>query len=582
MLKALRRGGPLLLTLLAGSAQGGVLMQGFYWDVPSPAAGGQIKKWWWDRLATQATGWRQAGFTAVWLPPVTKGAAGGYSVGYDPYDDYDLGAKAQNFTRPTRYGNREQLQALCATLRANNLEIYADVVLNHRNGDDGQLNFRHPDAYGTWGRGRFGKTASDFAPARPQDREVPMEDSSFGRDLRYSDNTYLTNGMKANGDWLVRALDLQGLRLDYVKGVSSEFLRDYLSSGALTNTFVVGEFFDGDLGKVRSWVDNSMRRRASAFDFPLRFMLKDMCNSPASFDMRRLDHAGLAGVDPSKAVTWVENHDTDTHDPIVRNKALGYAYILTSEGYPTVFYRDYAVEAGSYGMKPIIDNLVWIHEKLAFGPTQERWKNDKIFVYERTGGDRLLVGLNNNVGNTSTITCQTGFPPNTRLQDYTGQAPDVWTDATSRVTITMPRAVDGRGYCAYSLPGKTGGFANPPGETTQEYAGASDLDIMPADPWSWVQVARVRATARTPIRTRFFWEGRDLGPTTSLVVTLHDATGRLIAGRAFGVGSAQGEEWIARPLTTGWYTYRIRTTNTPPTNVRPAYWLRTTYKSPQT
>lgn len=33
-----------------------------------------------------------AGFTALWLPPASKAAnIGGQSMGYDPYDYYDLG-----------------------------------------------------------------------------------------------------------------------------------------------------------------------------------------------------------------------------------------------------------------------------------------------------------------------------------------------------------------------------------------------------------------------------------------------------------------------------------------------------------
>ncbi len=80
-----------VLAAMPGKTQ--VLLQGFYWDVPSPAAGAASAPWWWDHLAKQAPGLHSAGFTAVWIPPVTKGASGGYSVGYDPFDDYDLGSK---------------------------------------------------------------------------------------------------------------------------------------------------------------------------------------------------------------------------------------------------------------------------------------------------------------------------------------------------------------------------------------------------------------------------------------------------------------------------------------------------------
>jgi len=47
--------------------------------------------------------------------------------------------------------------------------------------------------------------------------------------------------------------------------------------------------------------------------------------------------SGLVGRDPAHAVTFVENHDTDLNFPARFNKILGYAYILTSEGYPMVY-----------------------------------------------------------------------------------------------------------------------------------------------------------------------------------------------------------------------------------------------------
>jgi hypothetical protein len=56
--------------------------------------------WWWDHLAGQANELRQAGFTAVWLPPVLKAASGANNQadGHGPFDDYDIGSKQQKGT----------------------------------------------------------------------------------------------------------------------------------------------------------------------------------------------------------------------------------------------------------------------------------------------------------------------------------------------------------------------------------------------------------------------------------------------------------------------------------------------------
>ena len=118
----------------------------------------------------------------------------------------------------------------------------------------------------------------------------------------------------------------------------------------MAGKFAVGEFFDGNRLLVNQWIfnQNGMQGRPSAFDFPLKFLLTSMCNNPGRFNMADLDHAGLIGISPMNAVTFVENHDTDLNggQRIVRNKMLGYAYILTSEGYPAVFYKDYSTDPG--------------------------------------------------------------------------------------------------------------------------------------------------------------------------------------------------------------------------------------------
>jgi alpha-amylase len=131
----------------------GVLLQGFYKlrpnrAVPSPADGDPNTPWWWDHLAAQANDFRTAGFTAIWLPPVLKTSAGAHSGadGYGPFDDYDIGSKSQMRTVPTRFGSREQLQRCIATLRANGLDVYLDLVEHQRSGDPGNFVFRYRGA----------------------------------------------------------------------------------------------------------------------------------------------------------------------------------------------------------------------------------------------------------------------------------------------------------------------------------------------------------------------------------------------------------------------------------------------------
>jgi hypothetical protein len=60
------------------------------------------------------------------------------------------------------------------------------------------------------------------------------------------------------------------------------------------------------------------------------------------FSLRQLAAPGTVLADQTKAaVTFVENHDVVRDDPIVHDKMLVYAFILTHQGYPCVFWQDY-------------------------------------------------------------------------------------------------------------------------------------------------------------------------------------------------------------------------------------------------
>jgi alpha-amylase len=205
----------------------GVLLQAFFFapghvaGVPSPVDGNPAIPFWWDHLAMQAKALATSGFTAVWLPPPLKGASGSFSSGYDLFDDYDLGSKKQRGTIPTRYGTRELLQRCAAMMRANGIDIYVDLVENQRDGDDGRFNFKYVDAFGVSGGGRFAKGPGDFHPNVPEDPGVFSDQFQFGRDLAPINGVpkdHCSNGLLAAADWLTRALDLQGYRLDKRQG----------------------------------------------------------------------------------------------------------------------------------------------------------------------------------------------------------------------------------------------------------------------------------------------------------------------------------------------------------------------------
>lgn len=90
----------------------------------------------WPELAERADGFNDIGINMVWLPPAYKGASGGYSVGYDSYDLFDLGEFDQKGSIPTKYGDKAQLLAAIDALKRNDIAVLLDVVVNHKMGAD--------------------------------------------------------------------------------------------------------------------------------------------------------------------------------------------------------------------------------------------------------------------------------------------------------------------------------------------------------------------------------------------------------------------------------------------------------------
>ncbi|HVV53196.1 MAG TPA: hypothetical protein VHO06_26295, partial [Polyangia bacterium] len=494
--------------------------------------------WWYDWIGENARALKQAGFSAILYPPVckTQGGASPGADGYGAFDQYDLGSKAQCGSTETRFGSRERLQRSIAVAHACGLDVYVDVVMHQLDGGANGV-YRYLGAGGKPNAGRFPKDPGCFRgapPRRPEDPvPVPQFDFAFGDELVYVNcqpRGYTRDGMVAFGDWLTRSLDLQGYRVDDTKGMAVAFVHDWMTARSMGSRFCVSEYFDGNPDNLGWWVHGSgMGGRSAVFDFTLHFALQAMCDD-ADYDMTRLDGAGYAARDPFNAVTFVDNPDTDLSpgEQIVGSKLLAYAFILTTEGYPFVFHKDYAEAPGCYGLKKWIDNLVWIHETLANGPTTTRWNDPRVIVLERLGAPGLLTALNTDTWNRRTITCQTAFGPNVQLHDYTGRHGDIWTDGGGRATFTIPSNAYGGGQ-SYLCFSRAGHDRAPPlveRATTQTFFGADDLDV-PAVPANGTAVAgRVWCAAKKPLHATL----RPVGAHTGALSVEVLAPGGAVAG----------------------------------------------------
>ncbi|HSY42860.1 MAG TPA: alpha-amylase family glycosyl hydrolase, partial [Candidatus Acidoferrum sp.] len=86
----------------------------------------------WPEITAKMPELAEAGYDALYLPVPCKGNSGGYSVGYDVFDPFDLGSTNQAGTVPTMYGTQAQLIQMVQTAHRFGIRIYFDNVMNHR------------------------------------------------------------------------------------------------------------------------------------------------------------------------------------------------------------------------------------------------------------------------------------------------------------------------------------------------------------------------------------------------------------------------------------------------------------------
>jgi alpha-amylase len=407
----------------------GVMMQAFYWDVP---AGGT----WWNTVNGKLQNWSNAGIDAIWLPPVSKAQNGPFSMGYDPFDYYDFGEYDQMGSVETRFGSRTELESLISTAHNNGISVIADIVINHNSGGASESNvFTGSDTYTDYNpaSGIFYRTQYDFHP-----NDYHNNDSgAFGGfpDLCHHKSyvqDHLWNNPNSVAKYYKNVLGFDGWRFDYVKGFEPWVVNSWTNA---VGGFSVGEYWDANVNTLEWWVNNS---GSSAFDFACYYRMRDAFQNN---DLNNLSGDMLWKRNANKAVTFVANHDTDE---IFNNKLLAYAYILTHEGYPTLFYKDYE----EWLDKNKLNNLIWIHNNLAGGSTINLYTDVDEYIAKRNGynNNGLVVYLNIS-NNWQERWVQTNWN-STRIKDYTGNSSwEPVTQADGWVKIQVPP----NGYSVWSV-----------------------------------------------------------------------------------------------------------------------------------
>jgi alpha-amylase len=400
-----------------GAEFNGTMMQWFHWYIPNDGTH-------WQKLKAQAKSLADVGITALWLPPAYKGMDGIKDVGYGVYDLFDLGEFNQRETIRTKYGTKDEYAAAVKACRDLVINVYADVVFNHKIAADYEEEFEatpldpnnrfHPmgeacrirawTGFNFPGRGdKYSKMkwnhqhfdAVDYNSWDPDRKAVWLfKDKDFEDkvDLERSNYDYLMGcdldldhhevqaELKRWGEWMLDTIGADGFRLDAIKHIDSDFFSDWidhLERYTGRDLFFVGEYWTYNLGTLLWYIGNT-DGRLHLFDAPLHHNFHKASKAGGHYDMRTIFDNTLMKEMPLLAVTLVENHDTQplqSLEAVVESwfKPLAYAMILLREqGYPCIFYADYygagycdkGQDGNQYAIR--MDSHQWMIDRMLF------------------------------------------------------------------------------------------------------------------------------------------------------------------------------------------------------------------------
>ncbi|KAF5957558.1 hypothetical protein HYC85_004783 [Camellia sinensis] len=339
-----------------------IVFQGFNWE--------SWRKQWYLDLAPKAGDLSQCGITAVWFPPPTESVA---PQGYMPSDLYNLNSA---------YGSVEDLKHCIE-------EMHNQDLLSPN---------------GVWnifgGKLAWGPEAIVCDDPNFQGRGNPSSGDIFhaAPNIDHSQD-FVRRDIKEWLNWLRNDIGFDGWRLDFVRGFSGGYVKEYIE--ASNPAFAIGEYWDslayeGDAHRQRivNWI-NATGGTSSAFDVTTKGILHSAVHNQY---WRLIDPqgkpTGVMGWWPSRAVTFLENHDTGStqgHWPFPRDKlAQGYAYILTHPGTPVIFYDHFY----DFGLRDIINELIEARRRAGLhcrSPVKIYHANDDGYVAQI--GDTLVMKL---------------------------------------------------------------------------------------------------------------------------------------------------------------------------------------------
>ena len=416
------------------------MIQFFEWYLPSDCS-------LWNKTAMEAEYLSNLGINYIWLPPAYKGIGGNAEVGYGVYDLYDLGEFDQKGSVKTKYGSKEEYINCIKALKQYRIKVLADIVFNQKMGadesekviaiEDNPINrnqaISEPHEITAWTKFTFpgrNNTYSDFKwnwthfhgvdwdesqkkssvfrfYGKHWDESVDKEKGNFdylmGCDVDLN-NVDVVEELTNWGKWYLQTTNVDGFRIDAIKHIRASFFVDWLkdlSEFSQKNLFTVGEYWSSNVYSLKSYLEET-NNAISLFDVPLHYNLFNASHSNGHFDMRTIFSNTLVSVAPERAVTFVDNHDTEPGQSLeswVSDWFKPHAYsliLLRKEGLPCIFYGDlYGIPTKQVSAKKeLLEKLLYARNHFAYGTQTDYFNDPNIIGWVREGdSEHYMSGM---------------------------------------------------------------------------------------------------------------------------------------------------------------------------------------------
>lgn len=376
--------------------------------------------WSFKEIAAKAEAIARAGYGAVLFPPPLYSDENG-SEWWQVYQPKDYRVIRSYL------GRKADLLEAMRALKSAGVRCYVDVVFNHmanesrddrfcfpgkavleRYGNEA-LEFEKDRLYGDLSKGLFDE--HDFHPCR--DIEDWSDDHQLlDRELSGLPDLVLSIAVVREQIHCLEALvavGFDGFRVDAVKHLPMDHVRDVFQSKPLHGKFVFGETLTFDDRQNDEFLWPVIRSTAmSCYDFPLQQTLLQAFRPSGS--MRALvDPAAHGDALPwDRGVTFTVTHDVPNNDGFrgmlldPHDEHLAYAFVLGRDGGVALVYSDHGESARKYPSdrgrwdgcwsRYDIVQMLRFHNAVQGQDQRSLWENDGCIAFAR--GDKGIVAIN--------------------------------------------------------------------------------------------------------------------------------------------------------------------------------------------